>query len=60
MNAAIARFFDRRDEKGNMMRGATPGGAPTLSQMEAYRPHLSPSISLLGLAFLAAKEVNKH
>src|SRR5436190_23313134 len=25
MNAAIARFFDKSDEKGDMLRGATPG-----------------------------------
>ena len=54
MNAAIARFFDSSDEKGDMMRGATPGGAPTLSEMRNYRPHLSPSLDFLSLAKWAA------
>ena len=60
MNAAIARFFDKGDEKGNMLRGATPGGAPTLREMGPYRPHVSPSLDLLSLAFLAVKEVRKQ
>jgi hypothetical protein len=60
MNAAIARFFDSSEEKGDMLRGATPGGAPTLGEMAPYRPHVSPSLSLLGLAFLAGKEIHKR
>ena len=55
MNAAIARFFDSSDETGDMLRGATPGGAPTLSDMKNYRPHTSPSIDFLSLAAWAAK-----
>lgn len=54
MNAAIARFFDPADEKGDMRRGATPGGAPTLAEMKNYRPHVSPSIDFLSLAAWAA------
>lgn len=57
MNAAIARFFDSADDKGDMRRGATPGGAPTLDEMKGYRPHVSPSIDFLSLAFWAAKEL---
>ena len=60
MNAAIARFFVQGDEKGNMRRGATPGGAPTLAEMGPYRPHVSPSLDLLSLAFLAVKELRKQ
>jgi hypothetical protein len=54
MNAAIARFFDPADENGDMTRGATPGGAPTLAEMRNYRPHVSPSIDFLSLAAWAA------
>ena len=50
MNEAIARFFDSGDEKGDMKRGATPGGAPTLAEMAPYRPHTSPSLDFLALA----------
>jgi hypothetical protein len=53
MNAAIARFFDK-DGNGDMMRGATPGGAPSLAEMKNYRPHMSPSIDFLSLAMWAA------
>lgn len=53
MNAAIARFFDK-DGNGDMTRGATPGGAPTLAEMRNYRPHVSPSIDFLSLAAWAA------
>lgn len=55
MNMAIARFFDPVDEKGDMQRGATPGGAPTLDEMRAYRPHVSPSADLTSLAFWALR-----
>lgn len=54
MNAAIARFFDK-DGTGDMLRGKTPGGAPTLAEMRNYRPHVSPSIDFLSLVALAAK-----
>lgn len=57
MNAAIARFFDNRDDRGNMLRGATPGGAPTLTEMANYRPHVSPSLDLLGAVLAVAKGV---
>ena len=57
MNAAIARFFDNSDDNGDMTRGATPGGAPTLAEMKNYRPHMSPSIDFLSLAAWAAKEI---
>jgi hypothetical protein len=60
MNAAIARFFERSDDKGNMLRGATPGGAPTLSGMAPYRPHATQGMNLLGGAILAAKEIKKQ
>jgi len=53
MNAAIARFFDK-DGNGDMTRGATPGGAPSLAEMKNYRPHMSPSIDFLSLAKWAA------
>lgn len=53
MNAAIARFFDK-EGNGDMLRGATPGGAPTLADMKNYRPHVSPSIDFLSLAVWAA------
>lgn len=53
MNAAIARFFDK-DGNGDMLRGATPGGAPSLAEMKNYRPHMSPSIDFLSLAKWAA------
>lgn len=55
MNMAIARYFDPVDEKGDMQRGATPGGAPTLDEMRAYRPHVSPSADLTALAFWAVR-----
>ncbi len=60
MNQAIARFFDRSDEKGNMLRGATPGGAPTLRDMASYRPHATAGVNLLGVAALAAQEIKKQ
>lgn len=60
MNAAIARFFERGDEKGNMLRGATPGGAPTLREMAPYRPHVTPAANLLGVAAIAVKEIKKQ
>lgn len=60
MNAAIARFFDKRDERGNMLRGATPGGAPTRSEMAEYRPGVTPGVSLLGLALVVGKEIRKQ
>ena len=60
MNAAIARFFDGGDEKGNMLRGATPGGAPTRQDMAAYRHHVAPVVDLLGAAVLAVKEIRKQ
>ena len=60
MNAAIARFFDKGDEKGNMLRGATPGGAPTLRDMAPYRPHVTPGLNLLGAAVAAAREIKKQ
>lgn len=60
MNQAIARFFDRGDDKGNMLRGATPGGAPTLRDMAGYRPHVTPGVNLLGVAALAAQEIKKQ
>lgn len=60
MNAAIARFFDKRDDKGNMLRGATPGGAPTLREMAEYRPGVTPGLDLLGLVMAAGKEVRKQ
>ena len=60
MNAAIARFFDHGDEKGNMLRGATPGGAPTLREMAPYRPHVTPGMNLLSAAEIAVKEIKKQ
>ena len=60
MNAAIARFFDPHDEKGNMLRGATPGGAPTLRDMAPYRPHVTPALNLLGVAAIAVMEIKKQ
>jgi hypothetical protein len=60
MNQAIARFFDRGDDNGNMLRGATPGGAPTLREMASYRPHVTPGADLLGVAALAAREIRKQ
>lgn len=50
MNEAIARFFDNKDDRGDMRRGATPGGAPSLAEMAPYRPHVSPALDFLGLA----------
>jgi hypothetical protein len=55
MNAAIGRYFDPEESGGDMMRGATPGGAPTLAEMRNYRPHTSPSADFLGLALWAVK-----
>lgn len=55
MNAAIARFF----EKGSMLRGATPGGAPTLRDMAPYRPHVTQGADFLGAAVLAAKHLRE-
>ncbi|MBK5256451.1 MAG: hypothetical protein JJE39_10495 [Vicinamibacteria bacterium] len=60
MNAAIARFFDPGDENGNMLRGATPGGAPTLRDMTPYRPHVTPGADFLGATLMAVKEIRKH
>lgn len=60
MNAAIARFFDKGTDKGNMLRGATPGGAPTLRDMAAYRPHVTPGVDLLGVAVAAVQEIRKQ
>ncbi|MBP6705456.1 MAG: hypothetical protein KA385_18225 [Vicinamibacteria bacterium] len=60
MNAAIARFFDKREDRGNMLRGATPGGAPTRREMAEYRPGVTPGVSLLGLALVVGKEVRKQ
>jgi hypothetical protein len=60
MNAAIARFFEKGEEKSNMLRGATPGGAPTLRDMAPYRPHVTPGLDLLGAAVVAAKEIKKQ
>lgn len=60
MNAAIARFFDKRDERGQMLRGATPGGAPTLREMAEYRPGVTPGVNLLGLAVGVGKEIRKQ
>ena len=60
MNAAIARFFEKGDEHGNMLRGATPGGAPTLRDMAPYRPHVTPGMDLLGAAAVAAREIKKQ
>ena len=59
MNAAIARFFDDIDEKGDMLRGATPGGAPTLKEMALYRPHVSPGVDFLSV-LSALKELRKQ
>ena len=56
MNQAIARFF----ENGDMRRGATPGGAPTLGEMASYRHQVSPSVDFLLLASLAIKEIRKQ
>lgn len=60
MNAAIARFFESTDEKGNMLRGATPGGAPTLRDLGPYRPHVTPALNLLGAVMLATQEIKKQ
>jgi hypothetical protein len=60
MNAAIARFFDKSTDKGNMLRGATPGGAPTLRDMAPYRPHVTPGVNLLGVAAAAVQEIKKQ
>ncbi|MBX7186832.1 MAG: hypothetical protein K1Y01_16945 [Vicinamibacteria bacterium] len=55
MSMAIARFFDPVDDKRDMRRGATPGGAPTLDEMKAYRPHVSPSADFSALALWAIR-----
>ncbi len=60
MNAAIARFFDSTEEKGNMLRGSTPGGAPPLRDLGPYRPHVTPALNLLGAVILATEEVKKQ
>ena len=60
MNAAIARFFEKGDEKSNMLRGATPGGAPPLRDMVPYRPHVTPGMDLLSAAILAVKETKRQ
>ncbi len=60
MNAAIARFFEKADEKGNMLRGATPDGAPPLRDMGPYRPHVTPALNLLGAVLLGVTEVKKQ
>ncbi len=60
MNEAIARFFEKRDDEGNMLRGATPGGAPPLSGMAPYRPHATPGMNFLGAGILAAKAIKKQ
>jgi hypothetical protein len=60
MNAAIARFFDKGDEKGSLLRGATPGGAPTLRDMAPYRPHVTPGLDLLSAAIVLAGEIKKQ
>ena len=56
MNAALARFFEKGDEERDMLRGATPGGAPPLRAMAPYRPHATQGMDLLGAAILGAKE----
>jgi len=60
MNAAIARFFESTEEKGNMLRGSTPGGAPTLRDLGPYRPHVTPALNLLGAVMLATQEIRKQ
>jgi len=60
MNAAIARFFEKTDEKGNMLRGAMPGGAPSLRELGPYRPHVTPALNLLGAVMLGVQEVRKR
>jgi len=60
MNAAIARFFESTNEKGSMLRGATPGGAPTLRDLGPYRPHVTPALNLLGAVMLATQEIKKQ
>jgi hypothetical protein len=60
MNAALARFFDKNDDNGNMLRGGAPGGAPTLREMTPYRPHVSPGGDFLGAAILAVREIRKQ
>jgi hypothetical protein len=60
MNAAMARFLDSGDEKTSTRRGAAPGGAPTLSQMRQYRPHVTEGLNFLGLAALLGKEVGSQ
>jgi hypothetical protein len=60
MNAAIARFFESTEEKGNMLRGATPGGAPTLRDLGPYRPHVTPALNLLAAVMLATQQVRKQ
>ena len=60
MNAAIARFFEPGDEKRSMLRGATPGGAPTLRDMAEYRPHVTPALDLMGATIALVKEIRKQ
>lgn len=60
MNDAIARFFDKRQDTGSMLRGATPGGAPNLRDMAPYRPHVTPGANLFGAAMLAVKEITQQ
>ena len=60
MNAAIARFFESTDAKGNMLRGATPGGAPPLREMGPCRPHVSPALNFLGAVLLGVNEVRNR
>jgi len=58
MNAALARFLDSSDEEeSSTHRGATLGGAPTLSEMGPYRPHVTEGLNFLGLASLLRKEL---
>ena len=60
MNAAIARFFEPGDEKRSLLRGATPGGAPTLRDMAEYRPHVTPALDLMGATIALVKEIRKQ
>ena len=60
MNAAIARFFDKGDERNDMLRGATPGGAPTIGVMAPYRPHATQGMNFLGAAIAAGKAVKRQ
>jgi len=60
MNEAIARFFDRKEDGGSMLRGATPGGAPSLDEMHGYRPHATAGANFLGAAVVAARAIKKE